>query len=107
MQRDGLIALMMNLLRDTLAEQGTDGSFQPTESSPLIGAEAVLTSLNLVSFITDVESLLADEHQVEVILVNEQALSRKQSPFRTVETLADYILELSGAPRETGELLER
>ena len=64
--------------------------------SPLLGQDAVLSSMGLVTLITDAESVLADEHGVEVTLVSEDAFSRRQSPFRTVEALADYVLELAG-----------
>jgi hypothetical protein len=41
---------------------------------------------------------VAETWEAEIILVNESALSRKNSPFRTVSTLADYVLELVGEP---------
>lgn len=98
MHRDTLIDLMLRLLQDALAEDDTEGTLEATATSPLIGGAAIVTSLRLVSFIIDVESTLLDSHQVDVMLVNEQSLSRKSSPFRTIETLADYVLELIGAP---------
>ena len=100
MQRERLIDSMVTLLKNTLVEGGADQGMQVSASSPLIGAEAVLTSLALVSFITDVEATLAEAYNIEFVLVSEQALSRKNSPFLTIEALADYILELAGAPVE-------
>ena len=54
--------------------------------------------MGLVTLITGVESFLEEEHQIDVTLVSEDAFSRRRSPFRTIDALADYILELSGAP---------
>ena len=105
MQREDLIGMMAKLLQDTLAEQSTDQIIQASPSSPLIGAEAVLTSMGLVSFVADVETTLAQSYSVELILVSEQALSRKNSPFRTVDTLVDYVLELVGAAVENGAVV--
>ena len=109
-QRSELIPMMVKLLDGALAEQSTDGNsgtlLKATPTSPLVGAEAVVTSMGLVSFITDVESTLAQDHNLELSLVSEKALSRKNSPFRTIETLADYILELAGAPVPNGSLVE-
>ncbi len=100
MERNALIAMMLKALHDALADQGTGLARDVFPTSTLVGPEAVVTSMGLVSFITDVESLLAQDYSFEVTLVSEQALSRKNSPFRTIETLADYILELAGAPED-------
>ena len=97
MNRDELIRQLVSTLKDTMKEQSTGGEIEVSSTSSLVGPEAVLTSMALVSFITDVESTLYQQHSVEITLVSEQALSRTSSPFRTLETLADYILELVGA----------
>jgi hypothetical protein len=99
MDRDTLIGTMTDLLRMTIVTQGGE-EIVLAHDSPLLGPNAIVTSLGLVSFIMDVEATLADEHGVEVTLVNEAALSRSRSPFRSVEALADYVLELTGAAPE-------
>ncbi len=101
MKRESLIDMMLKALRDVLADQGKGSAVAVTSAAPLVGPEAIVTSMGLVSFISDVESLLAENHGLTVSLVSEQAFSRKSSPFRTVETLADYILELAGAPQSS------
>ena len=97
MQRDELVNKMVEMLNTALADQGEGGSMTAGPGSLLVGPEAVVTSMALVSFITDVESALFESFGLELSLVSEQALSRKNSPFRTIETLADYILELAAA----------
>ena len=96
MKRDRLIDSMLQLLQASLNERVEGSAVQATTTLPLVGPEAVVSSMGLVTFITDVESVLLEQHQLEVTLVSEQALSRKNSPFRTIDTLADYILELAG-----------
>lgn len=100
MEREVLIEKMTELLRMTIVTQGGEEIAVAAES-PLLGPDAIVTSLGLVSFIMDVEATLADEQGVEVTLVNEAALSRSRSPFRSVEALADYVIELTGAAPET------
>ena len=104
MQKQQLVDLMLGLLQGALDEQSVDAagaeSIKASATLPLVGDNAAVTSMGLVSFIADVESSLADDHGVSVTLVSEQALSRKRSPFRSVDALADYILELVGAPAE-------
>ena len=96
MNRDALVARMTELLVDAVEAEEEGHDMNVSATSALIGGEAVLSSISLVSFIMDIEAELEDEHEIQVLLVNESALSRKQSPFRTVETLADYVLELVG-----------
>jgi hypothetical protein len=91
---------MLALLQAALDSENGCGAISASSDLPLIGPESPLTSLGLVSFIVDVESALMDRLGLSVILVSESALSRHKSPFRTVSTLADYVLELAGAPSE-------
>ncbi len=107
MDRGKLIESMTGLLRAAVDAQGEQHEMEVLSDSALVGAEAVLSSLALVTYILDVEAYLDGEHGVEVTLVNENALSRSQSPFRTVETLADYVLELTGVEPAADEVPER
>ncbi|MCZ6674245.1 MAG: hypothetical protein O7C75_15055 [Verrucomicrobia bacterium] len=91
-QKQDLLKIMLSILMEALEDQGspTDGV---TDQSPLIGPDALTTSLAFVSIIADIEMTLADEG-LEVTLVSEEALSRSHSPFRTLDALSDYVLEL-------------
>jgi hypothetical protein len=100
--RNELIATMVDLLEVNLREHKTDGSLRASANLPLVGPEAALGSLGLVSFLADVESALAEKYDLEATLASEKAFSRSRSPFRSVETLADYILELASDPSENG-----
>ena len=101
MRREELVASMVERLQQALHEESPDHTIDVNADSPLIGPQAVVSSLALVSYIVDIEAMVADSWDAEIILVNESALSRKNSPFRTVSTLADYVLELVGAPTES------
>jgi acyl carrier protein len=60
--------------------------------APLFG-DGGLDSLGLVRFIVMVEERLEDEADVQLTLASDKAMSRKSSPFRTLQALADYIDE--------------
>jgi hypothetical protein len=60
----------------------------------IFGPGAPLDSLGLVNFLADLEYRLAEEFGRELVLASDRAMSRSQSPFRDVETLTNYILEL-------------
>ncbi|HEV8364741.1 MAG TPA: hypothetical protein VGQ52_14600 [Gemmatimonadaceae bacterium] len=88
--------MMTGLLQATLDDQNEHGAVTATASLPLVGENAAITSMRLVSFIADLETTLASDYGLNLTLVSEQALSRSKSPFRSVDALADYILELTG-----------
>ncbi|MGQ0767059.1 MAG: hypothetical protein ACT4OZ_15530 [Gemmatimonadota bacterium] len=101
MTKPELVKLMLEMLQGALdahrIDEGTNA--EPVQASvdlPLIGESAAVTSMGLVSFIADVESTLQEKYGLELTLVSEQALSRKKSPFRTIEALVEYVLELTG-----------
>ena len=66
----------------------------PTSETKLYGGSGALDSLALVSLITDLEERISDEFEKDIILADEKAMSQRTSPFRSVETLTNYIQKL-------------
>ncbi|MBQ7199604.1 MAG: acyl carrier protein [Selenomonadaceae bacterium] len=64
------------------------------EDTILFGQGGVLDSVDFVTLIIDIEQAVNDEYGENIVISNSRAMSRKNSPFRTVGTLADYIKEL-------------
>lgn len=64
------------------------------ESCPLYNSSIALDSISLVTLIVDIEQAIEDQFNMPIILANEKAMSQRNSPFRTIGTLTDYILEL-------------
>ena len=54
----------------------------------------MLDSLDLVNYLADLEYRLDQEFGRELVLASERAMSRSRSPFRDVNSLTDYIMEL-------------
>ena len=88
---DGIIYQALNALNE---ERGDDEQIALTPSTGLFGVDADINSLSFVSVITDVESSLNVDHGLDIQLADDRAMSRAQSPYDSVETLRDYILEL-------------
>jgi len=65
------------------------------QDTRLIGSAAVVDSMGLVTAIVEIEQRLQEELGVTVMLADEQAWSQRNSPFRTVGSLADHILQLA------------
>ena len=95
MQKPALLDMMTDLLQDVIDEQSEGNSVKASFSLPLVGAGAAITSMGLVSLISDIEISLEENYAIELTLVSEKALSRKVSPFRSIDALADYILVLT------------
>ena len=75
-------------------ERGAPPTGTPNGNTRLFGPGSPLDSVALVSLIAEVEQILEDEYGVSMALADERAMSRKRSPFRTIESLAEYATEL-------------
>ena len=60
----------------------------------LMGQGSDLDSLGLVNLIVAVEQGIEDAFDVSITLADERALSQESSPFRTVNSLCEYIFIL-------------
>ena len=83
---------VLNLVLETVKEIGEDQENQAlinaTEDTRLFGEN--LDSMGIVFLVTDLESRISDELDVDLTLADERAMSQKTSPFRSVKTLAKY-----------------
>jgi acyl carrier protein len=70
---------------EQISIQGLDGSTR------LIGSKAVLDSMGLVSLLIDVEQKINESHNINITIADERAMSQEKSPFRTVNTLTEYV----------------
>ena len=57
----------------------------------IFGKESSLDSLGLVNLIVGIEEEINEKYDVTISIADEKAMSQVRSPFRTVDTLADYI----------------
>ena len=74
-----------------------DGDMGP--ATRLFGEGGVLDSMGLVSLVIAVEQEIEEKFGVSVALADEKALSRRNSPYRTVQSLAEYAGEQIEAAR--------
>jgi acyl carrier protein len=96
MTSDDVDAIIFRALAALNAERGPDEQIELTASTPLFGVDSEIDSLGFVSVITDVETALNVDHGLHVPLADDRAMSRAQSPYETVATLRDYVLEVIG-----------
>ena len=60
----------------------------------IFGEGSVFDSLTLVRFVIAIQDQILEVTDKNVVLATPQAMSRSNSPFRTVTTLSEYIDEL-------------
>jgi acyl carrier protein len=81
----------------TLRQLGQDFDLpslrEPSLSTPLFGEGGALDSMALVHLIADLEEAISQSSGKTLILADERAMSARQSPFRTPETLIAAIHE--------------
>ena len=68
--------------------------FEINDETILLGENAVMDSFDFVSFVSTLEEKIADEFDKSITVVSEKAFSKKYSPFKTIDRIADYIIEL-------------
>ena len=90
----------MNVLTDLLYPVVAEARESVPSAAELAAAPASvlfgtggLASLDLVRFIVMVEEKVEDETGVQLTLASDQALSRRHSPFATLQSLATYVEE--------------
>lgn len=68
-----------------------DQQLGKSEDEVLYGQSGKLDSLGFVNLIVTIEEEITNAFNVPCTLADENAFSQKNSPFRTVANLADYI----------------
>jgi len=66
-------------------------NYEKKLSTNLFGGDGMLDSLGLVSFLICLEQKIEDHYNIEITIANEKAMSLKNSPFRSVKSLQNYL----------------
>ena len=93
-ERERIVNAVYNAI-DELNNQLPPGvSVEKTPEAPLFGAGGKLESLDFVTLIMEVEEKINAEFGTNLVIADENLLSKEKSPFSTVQTLVDYLGEL-------------
>lgn len=93
--RETVSALVRRAVSDIYTSIHDDEAL-PTisDETRLIGRNALFDSMGLVSLVVEVEQVLESDHDVVVMLADERAMSQSRSPFLSVGSLTDYVIQL-------------
>jgi acyl carrier protein len=94
--RSAVATLVLAGLRDILTSSGMELPPDLDEETSLVGQQAALDSIGMVTLVVDLEQRIESEYGAVIALANDRAMSMRNSPFRTVRTLTDYVCTLLG-----------
>ncbi len=97
-----VLEVVVQQATEAVREHGADPDVLIGRDSPLFGPNGLLDSVGLVSVVLAVEQEIAERLGCTVALADDRALSQRNSPFRTVGSLADYAVQQIEAQRGHG-----
>ena len=98
LRREEVLTVVYRVMDELNEEHASESRLPLSKDTVIFGSDSNLDSLGLVNLIVGVEQKILEELGLEIIIVSDKAMSRKRSPFRTVESLVDYIVELVEQP---------
>lgn len=94
-----VFALIRDAVRELNAELGYEHLEDVSLDTAIFEGDLALDSLSLVTLIVDIEARVSDAFEKNVSLASEKAMSMRNSPYRTVGSLVDFITgELASTP---------
>ncbi len=100
--KDQILPFIIETTRSIAEEQGIEVSGELDEATRLFGEGGLLDSLALVSLVLAVEQGIEEKFGARVEIADDKALSQKNSPYRTIGTLAAYAAQELEAHRAAG-----
>jgi acyl carrier protein len=88
--RKAALEVVVGCLRDAIEQAGGE-PVDVTEETVIVGKDAVIDSVGVVSLVVDIEQRLETDFNVSVTLANDKAMSARSSPFRTAGVLAEHV----------------
>ena len=82
--------LIMDIAQELNEDEEIELSSELTADTPLFGENGILDSMGLVSLVIAAEQAIEEKYSTPISLADEKALSQKNSPYRTIASLAAY-----------------
>ena len=90
---DKIEILINNSISNTIEDEQGDIKNNSNESVSLYGIDGIFDSIGLVTFLIELEQKIEDEFDKSITIADEKAMSMKNSPFRSIPALSDYIID--------------
>lgn len=93
--RPDLLAVIFDAVDEFNKPRDREEWLRKSEDTELVGS-MTLDSLSFVDFIVALEGKIAERFDVSITIADERAMSERNSPFRNIESLVDYLVKLLG-----------
>ncbi len=87
-----IIKTISDALTEINEELDYDSLKNITKATEIFGGDDGLDSLSLVRLVTEVEMNVNDEFDSSVLLASEKAMSMRNSPYRNVGSLTEFVI---------------
>jgi acyl carrier protein len=91
--RPAIEALILESVQLLAEDFELDALKAPDADTALYGQGGALDSMALVNLIADIEEALAEKFELSIALADEKAMSAKSSPYRSVSSLTEAVIE--------------
>lgn len=89
---------IQNIIKDAVEELNeqleTEKKIEFNPEIRLIGKQSSIESMDFVTLVTIIEELISDRLNKDIRIVSDKAFSRERSPFHSIGTLTDFVIEL-------------
>ena len=90
MNQNEVLAAVMESVSEYNEQLEAEKKLELSPETRLLGKESKLDSFGLVNLIILVEEKLYEKFEHSITLADERAMSQERSPFRSIESLAEY-----------------
>jgi acyl carrier protein len=90
------LEIVISVVQDMSGELAYPSLSKVSPETELFGGPDGIDSLSLVRIVAEVEREAEEKAGKRVVLADERAMSRRQSPFRSVTSLAELLAERLG-----------
>lgn len=90
-KRERILSAVYSAVDDLNRQLPAGTRIEKTPDAALYGKAGKLESLDFVTFIMEVEEKVRAEFGVDVMITDENLLSKEKSPFSTLGTLTEYL----------------
>lgn len=94
MNQQNILAAVLEAVTELNEQPDSEHKLELDAETRLLGKSSKLDSFGLVNLIILVEEKLNDKFDRSITLADERAMSQEHSPFRSVQSLADYAYNL-------------
>ena len=94
MNQQNVLAAVLEAVTELNEQLDSEHKLELYAETRLLGKSSKLDSFGLVNLIILVEEKLNDKFDRSITLADERAMSQDHSPFRSVQSLADYAYTL-------------